>query len=100
MAEQIARAHNEQALSSKFGNLVCKFSVAFDIIRAFFCTVRERVGYSQKSVINNGLYSEYELESMCNLGELAKINGVFLTARIYNALSLTTEVTYKIAIQD
>lgn len=100
MAEQIARAHNEQALSSKFGNLVCKFSVAFDIIRAFFCTVRERVGYSQKSVINNGLYSEYELESMCNLGTLAKING--LTARIYmyNALSLTTEVTYKIAIQD
>lgn len=31
-------------------------------------------------------------------GKLAKINGV--TARIYNALSLTTEVTYKIAIQD
>lgn len=29
-------AHIEQALSSKFGNQVCKFSVAFDIIRNFF----------------------------------------------------------------
>lgn len=36
--------------------------------------------------------------NQCAIWENAKINGV--TARIYNALSLTTEVTYKIAIQD
>lgn len=98
MAEQIATTHNEQALSSKFGNLVCISSVLHFISLELFLHCERKGWIQSKSVINNGLYLEYELESMCNLGKLAKINGV--TARIYNALSLTTEMTYKIAIQD